>query len=526
MNENEQNIEMVDQNTFATEDAISQDIVAEPTIPETQEVAPPKKKGGKLAILIGAAAAVVLAGAVTVAAVSSTPIGLLSRGIKKSISAAESSALMSFAQDLSNGGSTEIVADLGDLVGKEGSVSAKVYTDADDQKMMIEAGVQFEGQDALDASVYCDENNLSVTSKCLLNEGAYGFGLENFSKRFNKSQFGKDGKFSLGVEMPETTDTLLADQEKFTEDTQQILNSASKVLLKSLKEQAEITKDSATVQLGNGNVNTTAITITMDDKQMVAVLTDMLEYLRNDEEVKAYLKDNAKYYLTTGRATPVEQEDIDEFIEEFYSTLEDAYKDLENVADELDDADAHAEFTFHINKRNRQLIGIEFNIEAYDEPIKISAYAGPNLKKAEEIRVRVNSDGDVYRINYTVTANDKKEFSAELKAYEDDMTVLDVELQWNKETEEFTISGKDSWDTLKLKGTFANSGKSIVIKLEKAEFGSQSQALGITVTLTASDPIPAMPQYTDVLDMNADEAENLIKTISQNLQSIAQKFAG
>ena len=66
--------------------------------------------------------------------------------------------------------------------------------------------------------------------------------------------------------------------------------------------------------------------------------------------------------------------------------------------------------------------------------------------------------------------------------------------------------------------------KTATIVLESAYEDSEEIDLGISLTLTVADKMPAMPSYTDILDMSADELEDVIYDLTDVLYEMSDMF--
>jgi len=538
MNDNEKNIDTVET------DAVEETVSAEPAAAEGKAAGfmDKVKKIGKKNLIIGAVAILVVVivavaalagaggGSGSVGGSTSGPLGLVTTGLSNSIEALQENETMALLNSVLTGGSTEVSADLETITESvvgypmlEGTASVKVHTDLGDKAAAVVAGVKLDKSEELDASIYVSEDSIAVASKWLLGKEAYGVDLKKLVENFAKSEFGEDGEYSLGFEMPEDAKNIMADVKVVTEDTQALAEDAVAELLKSIKKNAEIEKESATLTFAGEEVKTTAVSVSVDPEQLAAIAADMVDYVRTDKGVKKYLEDNIKYILiaTEEYDEDMDKDDMQEYIDEFYEGLEDIDEDsFEDLVETLEDSDFSLDMTFHVTKSGKQLVGVEVKAEADDEQIKASVYAGPDFAELTEISARVSVDEESYRISYTVDTNDKAEYKAELKVREGSETLFSGEVEWDKKEGDFVIKATDGYDEFAVKGTLEKSGKKATIVLKSVSADDEKIDLDVTVTLNASDKVPSTPKFNDVLKMDADEIEELVEELGEIVEDL------
>ena len=157
--------------------------------------------------------------------------------------------------------------------------------------------------------------------------------------------------------------------------------------------------------------------------------------------------------------------------------------------------------------------------------MKASVIAGPSLKNIEEIAVRLDDGYSVYRITYAVETNDKKEYSAKLKVREDSENILVGEFVWDKSSGDFEIELTDDWgDTYGVEGKLMVDSKTAAIVLESVYDYYEEIDLGISLTVSASDKMPAMPSYTEILTMSSDDLIDMVYDIEEIVYELSDIF--
>ena len=249
-----------------------------------EELAVAEKPRSKKGILIGAVAAfavIAVVVAVLIGVLSGSPLNLLATGFRNSMEALEGNDFTDRLEQVGNGGSMELSAELSTLLKGSGlplsgTGSLKMYMDQEGQKAAMTLGVQLGGQ-TLDASIFGNRESVVIASDWLLGDKAYGVELKSFVEDFNKSVFRMDGPCSLGIELPENLQEQMTVDPAYAEDTAKITEQLATRLVTSLEKNATMEKEKATLTLGGEDVKTTAVTVKMEPDQLAAFVPAYLE---------------------------------------------------------------------------------------------------------------------------------------------------------------------------------------------------------------------------------------------------------
>ena len=480
-----------------------------------KKVARKRKTSGNKPLILGIVAVVVVAAIIAVSLVMSAPMTLVGRGFANSFKAMGKNDMVVLAEKVAKGGSAEAVVDVGQLaeLPMECLLTVKMYTDVGNAAALT-ANVEVEGDEIIDAGLYADQENFAAASDVLFGNEAYGISLVDFAEKFNDSEFGPDGQLSLGIEIPEDLAYSAEELEKMAKDSEKVFKDIGSHLLKSMKEHADISKKKDYLDVNGSKVKVTGVKVQVDGEAMAGLMTDMIEYLGENEDLEAYLYTYADYYANLMQQSGMVYgyyEDAEDVIDEFYAMLEEAEDELDSLSEELEDADVKFALTFYIKNAGKELIGVQFDGDMDGDKVKASAIAGPSWKNLEQIEVRVDDGYDDIRVNSTVQTNDKKEYSAKLKVRNDGNVTVTGEVEWDKKDGDFKIELENTWGSVVgAEGSLEVTSKSAVIELESVYEDSDVMDMGISLTLNTSDKMPAMPDYTDLLDMSADEFEALV----------------
>lgn len=488
------------------------EVIPAPEVATEQPAPVAEKKIGKKPIMIAAAAVVVLAiVAIIIAIATSSPLKLVTKGFENSVSALKENEVVVFAGKAINGGSIEAACDAEELLDLpvEGTLSAKLYTST--EKAALTADFEVEGDTVLDASLFANKKSVVVASDVLLGDNAYGINLSKLTEKFNNSVFGPDGDLSLGIELPESANSIGDDASKLSKDSQKIIKSVLTELLTSVNDHAEISKGKETLSFNGTDVKVTAVEVQIDGETAAAVAVDMVEYLRSNKSLKAFLYEYADKIASLAEDFDYASVDFVDTLDMLYEQLDEITdEDLEDLAENLGDMDLDLTLTFYVTKSGKELIGAEVD---YDDA-KLTVLAGPSFKEIEEISVNLNNGYTKYRITYVVETNTKKEMTAKLKVREGSENILVGEFNWDKSKGDFEAELTDSrGETYGAEGSLDVSSKAVVLVLDSVSEDSYETDLGITLTVSASDRMPSAPKYTDVLDMSMDDLEDLVSDL-------------
>lgn len=481
-----------------------------PAFEEPVIVKPKSKKG----LWIGIAAALVViavALAVVIGMVSSSPLTLLATGFRNSVEAMQEDAFTKLMEQANNSGSVEISMDISSALEQSGlpmscTVSAKAYMNEKEQRSAMTLGVQLAGQ-TLDASIFANQESVAFASQILLGDKAYGFGLKDFVENFNKSVFGPDGAYALDIELPEELQSQLDGYQTYAEDMRKLAPKLGERLIKILEENSTVEKEDSTLTLGGEEVKTTAVIIKMDHNQLATALEQVLNYLRTDEEIKAFVQEHKAIIFG---------DDAENFGEEFYKWLDEAAaEDMDELRKKIEEEEAGVEVAFHITKSGKQLIGMELFLASNEEPGEVNIYAGPDLKNTKELRFEIGNGDETVKGTYLVKTDDDKTFVALLDLCEDEESLVQVDVRWDKQTGVWEVTGTNSQSSsVGIRGTLEITDKELSATLESIEIEGQKTELGMGMVVRAQDTMPEMPQFKDLLAMTEDEVAGLVNELS------------
>lgn len=323
---------------------------------------------------------------------------------------------------------------------------------------------------------------------------------------------------SLGIDLEviEQTMDYINDSSSNSKEAIKVIKKMVNTLMKSIKSNAEIEKSTETLEFGEDSVKATAIAVTMDGAALINIASDMIEYMNTNNDFKSVLSKNLDEYAAMYGGYM----DSEEMLEEIYNSLESAAEQLDETAEYADEIDMEICVTFYVSKSGSYLIGVDVNADIDGDRAKMSFYAGPSFENLSEISFKYNADYVDVRGTYTVSTNDKKEYSAKLKIRSDGTTVLTGNIDWDKKDGDFTIEISDGRYSTGVDGTLTQKGKATTLHIDSYEEYGRSYDLGIDIIFKTSDKMPSTPKYTDVLTMKLDDVDDLVDDIQYAMSDI------
>lgn len=497
-----------------------------------------------VACIVIAVAALAVTAAVAAFVVAS-PAALLVQGAKNSAQALEENPVIQLMADVVDGGSAELeleldelldmILDFGDL-GLNGSVSLKLYNDVADQKTAAVAKVDIGEKEFADASIMLSGYDLIVTSASLLEGNAYGIDLEHAEEYFPTSVFGPDGYLALGIDSIEGTAEYINNRAILKKKAEALAEEFSAVLLTSLRKHAEMTKGSGELLFSGENTRVSVVTITLDREDFLAVVADMITYLREDEQARElfeayadeaelkmkadYVSDRAYYEMNYGLTSYEEYRSY--FYGDTFDPVDEVYAVLDEVEAELETFDEFDKVTaqFYITKLRKELVGADLCIEAEEDLSTFELRAGPAMKDLREISLHMTGAYDDVTVLYEVEVNDKTEYVACLSVRDDDFEVLSCEIEWDRQDGDFEIALVENGGRYFVESTLEVSEEGAVFDLNTIGRNSVMLELDAVLTLKTDDKMPEIPQkYVDIMKLTNEDLEEMAADVAAQLLS-------
>ncbi len=499
----------------------------------------------KLLIIGGSVGGAALIALVVVSLIiANSPSALIVRGAANTIADIKRLEVYDVADDVINGGSVSVSANLDKYAKDDLSVQAKINTNAKDLKGSFEISFAEDGDEVLKANITGNQDK--VTFECdEFFDGTYGVNFKNLVKNLPESIFDPDEEtdYSLYDEQFEyfmnLKDTIKNDKN-LERDITSMTAKYRKLAIEKLIKYAECSKSSETIKAGSDKISCSVVKVTVDEEALGLILQDLIDYAGNDEELE-----NLVFRIASNAAIGREAEDI---VDDFYDTLD--Y--FEDGLDYIEDLDFELNISVYITKSGRRIARIDAEAEVDGEGYDFSLILGRNVTTSKDMSLSIKNKetGEGYDITYTVKANNSKAYEAEFQVEEsyieydyidygwddddDYVEYLDtrtstLKVEWDKSGGDLKIRYKDKWDDYVVKGSLLQKGDRYIFVLtnvrEDGEAVALIKSLELTVIVDRHDPSPnPAGRFTEVTTMNVRDFKHLAEDIKDGVEDFTREY--
>ena len=481
-----------------------------------------KKKG----LIIGGsvAGAALLALVIVSLVVANTPSALIIRSAANTISDAKRIEIIDLADDVANGGSIAVSANLDKLANDDVYAEAKIYTDAANLKSAYELTLTEDNNVILNSKAMFNEDKFAFSCPELF-DGTYGISYKNIAKNLPGSIFDPDEETDYSLD-DEQFDRLLNLKETVKNDKnlqRDITNMSAKyrqVAIKAFVKYAEVGRGSKTITVGGDKISCTVITLTLDEEALAAATRDIIEYANNDKDLEKLL------YRIAANST---YEDPDDYVDNFFNSLD----DIEDELDDMEKEDIEISLDFYITKSGRRLARLDAEAEINSSRSEATILLGKNVATSKEISLTTtNSYGGTYSITYTVKEDSARLYEAQIEVEESNSRYTDeyaVKVEWDKKSGDFELKYKDDYDTTVIKGNLVQKGDKYIFVLTNIRTGNNPipyvKSLELTITIDRNDRMPNVPaRYTEITTMNERDFKHLSEDIEEGVEKIWDEY--
>ena len=353
--------------------------------------------------------------------------------------------------------------------------SATLNSNLEEREFALQADLTIYG-DKFDAEAYINKERMAVRSR-LIDDSFYGFRYSTF--RDDIKVFGE----LVGLDN-ETMD-MLADVVEMIDD---LMNTGLdgyedetfnpkpyNDLLTNFIKNADINKESTSIDSGGANVKCTKIEITIPEDAIIDFLSDLVDLIADDQWIK-------NQFLMLDN----------EFLQEMAGmSLEDSYKDVlktlrDLVRDFERDYSGDMIQTYFIGRKDRLLrVEYRWDIKFGRERTKLNASLdfGSAVTDRWVLNASVTGDDgnrDTIRItwNYTEKSSTIENTITISPGGDDPITLSSV---WSPNKGDFTLSYEDSWDIYEITGIFKADNKGF--ELEFDDFSPPYSRDSLTISI-------------------------------------------
>ena len=276
------------------------------------------------------------------------------RSIANTLSDARRIEAVAVTEDVANGGSVAVSANLDKFAKEDITVQGKFYSDAKNLKGALELTASEDKDKVLQAKVMYNQDKVAFSAAPIV-DGTYGINLKKLSKNLPGSIFDPDEEteFSLDDEAFEyflnMKDTFKNDKN-LSRDVEVMANKYRQVFIEKVIKHSDVKKAGKTITIGGDKIPCTVITASIDEDGLAEILQEMIDYANNDKDLEKLLLRVA--------ANGSYMDDPDEYVDRFFDSL-DRYEDS---IDKIEDSDIDISIDFYITKSGRRLAQVDLDV--------------------------------------------------------------------------------------------------------------------------------------------------------------------
>ena len=505
-----------------------------------------KKKSLIIGVSVGGA--LLLALIVVSVVLANRPSALIARATANTLADAERFEAVRVAEDVANGGSVAISANLDKYAKDDLVIQAKYYSDAQKLKGAFEMSMLEDDDVVLRPRLLYNQDSIAFSCPEILDE-VYGINIKHLEKNLEGSIFDPDEEtdYSLTEEQFDyflNLKNTLKKDSSLQHDIEKVSSRYTRLATEKLIKYSDVKRSGKTITVGGEKIPCTLITISVDEDSIALIAEDLIDYADDDEELEDLLyrfASNASVY-----------DDPDEMVDEFYDNLD----EIEDKLDDLEDIEITLEF--YITKSGRRLAQLDGEIEIDDEGCDFSLVIGRNITKSKEISFTYEEKGskEGYALTYSVKENSSRLYEAEIKieessvrrnyydydwdygwddwsdpGYDEELETetTTIKIEWDKKDGDLTIKYKGDWYDYVIKGNLLKKGDKYTFVLTNIKSDgtpvSSVKSLGLTVTIDRHDPAPNVPgRYTDITKMSERDFKHFTKDLEEGFEDIWKEY--
>ena len=460
-----------------------------------------------------------------------SPLASVGRAVNASLRAAGRSEAAEIVNAAADSGSVDIYVDgrglTSDLLGLEIGAGGRVkfYFDTkDNQKAAVEAALLLNGSEAVDVTAYTDGTYAAAKSEAVFGSESYGFRFDDVRKKFDDSVWGPDGEYSLetslglnysGDELGDIFENL-ASSGKSKGEAEKLIKSLVAELLKPLNKYADISKDSGEMEFSSGDtVRTQDVTVRLNGNKFYRFLRESLEILRDNRELNRFLENHdglLENYLG------ISGDDFRDEIDDMLDSMEDEQDDIEKCGFTL---------RFSISKKNKQLVGVVFEVEEDNGTVmKCEAVCGPDWKKPETVKFEMSTDYTEIKAVCDTEYDSRDGFRSDWQVTADGCTVVNGSVDLDGSSGDFKAALTVDGEAVSLKGEYHRAKKDVtVISVDSLTVEGETYNLsGTSLTVTENEEMPVIKDYRDVLSMSESDVERMAEDIEEFSETFLEKL--
>lgn len=411
-----------------------------------------------------------------------------------------------------------------------GRLEGKLYF-SPDALMLRDAKITYKGIEA-DGNIYLSDKFFYAEEKSIVG-GAYGAPLKDLADDLRGSIFAYGSGSEYAMTDEELYNTLVAALETsgnkaLRRDAEKLLEKHSAKIWNIFCDNVDFEKESDDVRLNGEKTAVRVVRITIDDRAMANIITDLYEYLVEDESIPKFLDKYSDTLLPLmENAYGIRINDTDTLGEFYEETLANMADKVERHCDEIETSILPKSIIIEIitKKTSNDLLKLSVELSGYPSWSNFSIDFGKQgIKKTNEIRLTANYKN----ISYTVTENNKKAYTAIIKVDKTEFATVSIE----RSRGEYSIEWGDREDGYLIKGTIDSKRGKTSLTVDKVirsyaedatwlgfdvlEYRQDTYKTKISLVIDESDRMPSAPKrYDRITEITDADVKSWLDTLNK-----------
>ena len=455
----------------------------------------------------------------------------------------DESALGTFAKNLRDHGSATLKVDLNEMpdlvstflpIAIKLNAAAEVTVYSKYGSLAGQADVAFKGKSIANGQlVYNEGKDIAISSDILLGKTNYGLNLKTINSTVEGSVLDPAKGGVLGSQIPQELFDYLKTHE-FKEHELEDTVKEGKTRMRELTDHgvsyliknAKFNNGSQTIDIAGESIKTGALTVTFNDEVFCGLLETLVQYCRENKDMRAYLiktLDGIEIPASlTGGETGVKapgspEEQYDQILDMLDEEIADLKKEI-----------AGTDFTAILYTKDGRMLRADGKAVKGDREAFCSISVGPDVKAIKEIDLELNVPGDaVISALYEVKTRSNDLYDAKLTVRSDAADLGTLTVSWDKKSGAFTLLAQDLQG-----GRFANvtatllkNDKITTLDLQKVSYSegaitTEIPLAGIHLTFNEAAEFPALANFTEITSMSEEQVAAVVEDLEETISSL------
>ena len=490
--------------------------VGSPVPPEEPPVTTPSRVSRKtLTIGLICLAALLLAGGIfLMTKLIRHPLERAAASARDTIQEVKESELNVFARNLLQHGSTTLKVDLNemqDLISALLPLPIKLKFSAETSlysnfgSLALTTNISLFGKKIPAELIYHEGKDIAVSSDILFGTTNYGFNLKTLGQNLDGSLFdpARDGTYAL---LQTKFDQLKAHDfkehalEDLINEFRARLKGLTNVGIDYLIKNAGFNTGSQTITIAGEDIKTNTLTMTFNDEVFCGLLDTLLDYCRDDKDMRGFLTKVAdKILLLEPEPQPGTPE------ERVLEALKQAKDEIAEQRSRI----AGTDFTIISYMNGGKTLRMDSKAVKGDKEAFCNFSFGPDVKAPKEIDLELSIPGQaMISAVYTVTSRTDDLYSGKLNVRCDAADLANLTVNWDKKTGTFSVLVEALQENqfASLTGTLQRDGKITTLAPQKVTFSTDSVTtelpLDVILIFNEAAEFPSLPNFTEITSMS------------------------